>query len=97
MVSRIGPVIAVSSIATVDSTVRRTDMVSEGITGGISVFAADTDLLTTLDATLADGEWLDNATSTYPAVVLGSVAAEKLGIVDVADQLRVLIGDSGSP
>jgi putative ABC transport system permease protein len=94
MVSRIEPVVAVSSIATVDSTVRRTDLVSEGINSGISVFAADTDLLTTLDASLADGEWLDNATSTYPAVVLGSVAAEKLGIVDVADQLRVRIGDT---
>ena len=93
MVSRIKPVIAVSSIATVDATVRRTDAVSEGINGGISVFAGDVDLLTTLNATLADGVWLDDATSTYPAVVLGSVAAEKLGIVDVSDQLRVLIGD----
>ena len=94
MVSRIKPVLAVSSIATVDSTVRRTDQVSEGINSGISVFAADADLLTTLDATLADGEWFDNATSTYPAVVLGSVAAKKLGIADVADQLRVRIGDT---
>ena len=42
---------------------------------------------------MADGEWLDEATSTYPAVVLGSVAAQKLGIVDVADELRVRIGD----
>jgi putative ABC transport system permease protein len=93
MVSRIKPVVAVSSIATVDATVRRTDAVSEGINGGISVFAGDVDLLTTLKATLADGVWLDDATSTYPAVVLGSVAAQKLGIVDVSDQLRVLIGD----
>ncbi len=93
MVGRIGPVTAVSSIATVDATVRRTDAISEGINGGITVFAADTGLLTTLNLSLADGEWLDPATSTYPAVVLGSVAAEKLGIVDVADQLRVRIGD----
>jgi putative ABC transport system permease protein len=94
MVGRIGPVSAVSSIATVDATVRRTDAISEGINGGITVFAADKDLLTTLNASLADGEWLDDATSTYPAVVLGSVAAQKLGIVDVADELRVRIGDN---
>jgi putative ABC transport system permease protein len=92
MVSRIRPVTAVSSIATVSATVRRTDAISEGINGGITVFAADAGLLTTLNMSLADGEWLDAATSTYPAVVLGSVAAQKLGIVDVADQLRVRIG-----
>lgn len=94
MVSRIGPVTAVSSVATVaDAAVRRTDLVSAGITGGISVFAADAGLLTTLRASLADGEWLNAATSTYPAVVLGSVAAQTLGIVDVADGLRVRIND----
>ena len=58
------------------------------------MFAADQGLLTTLKASLADGQWLDAATSTYPAVVLGSVAAQKLGIVDVADELRVRIGDN---
>ena len=95
MVRRIGPVTAVSSIATVTgATVRRTDAISAGINGGITVFAADDALLTTLNASLADGEWLDDATSTYPAVVLGSVAAQKLGIVSVADELRVRIGDN---
>lgn len=93
MVSRIAPVTAVSSIASVDAVVRRNDQISEGITSGISVYAADDGLLDTLRIDLVDGEWLDDATSTYPAVVLGSTAAEKLGIVDVGDELRVLIGD----
>jgi putative ABC transport system permease protein len=94
MVSRIAPVTAVSSIATVaNATVRRTDAVSVGINSGITVFAADKDLLKTLNASLADGQWLDDATSTYPAVVLGAVTAQKLGIVSVADELRVRIGD----
>lgn len=93
MVGRIGPVTAVSSIATIDAAVRRTDAVSDGITGGISVFAADPGLLDVLHGTLADGEWLDAATSTYPAVVLGATAAKTLGIVDVADELRVRIDD----
>ncbi|MDO8363314.1 MAG: ABC transporter permease [Actinomycetota bacterium] len=92
MVSRIGPVTAVSSLTTVDATVRRTDAISEGITGGISVFAADEGLLDTLHARLLDGRWLDAATSAYPAVVLGTTAATKLGIVDVADGIRVYIG-----
>lgn len=93
MVSHIGPVTSVSSIATVAGAVRRTDTISSGITSGISVFAADADLLDTLHATLHDGRWLDAATSTYPATVLGSIAAAKLGIVDVADELRVRIND----
>ena len=93
MVSRIGPVTAVSSISAVDAVVRRSDVVSEGITNGISVYAADPGLLDTLHIDLVDGQWLDAATSTYPAVVLGSVTAEKLGITDVSDELRVMIGD----
>jgi len=93
MISRIGPVTAVSSIASVDVNVRRTDAVSEGITGGISVFAVDDGLLTTLRATMLQGKWFDGATAAYPAVVLGQTAAAKLGITNVGDGLRVLIGD----
>ncbi len=93
MVSRIKPVTAVSSLASVTTVVRRSDAVSEGVTGGIATFATDPGLLATLHGTVADGKWLDAATAEYPAVVLGSVAAQKLGIIDVADGLRVLIGD----
>ena len=93
MVSRIGPVSAVSSIATIEASVRRSDVISDGITSGISVFAADPGLLETLHGSMADGHWLDAASSTYPAAVLGSVAAQKLGITSVADQLRVRIDD----
>jgi putative ABC transport system permease protein len=92
MVSRIGPVTAVSSITTIDVTVRRSDTVSEGITGGIAVYAADRGLAETLNMELADGEWLTPATSELPAVVLGSTAAATLGISDVADEVRVIIG-----
>lgn len=92
MVSRIGAVTDVSSLSTVEgATVRRTDLVSEGITGGISVFAADVGLLDALRAELVDGRWLDEATSTYPAAVLGSTAAGQLGVTSVADGQRVHI------
>lgn len=93
MISRIGPVTGVASITTVDATVRRTDAVSEGITGGISVYAADVGLLDALHMELADGSWLSAPTSEYPAVVLGTEAAATLGIVDVGDELRVMIGE----
>lgn len=92
MVGRIGPVRTVSSISSIsNATVRRTDLISEGITGGISVFAADTGLLDTLHVELADGVWLNDATSTYPATVLGATAAQQLGVRNVADGQRVYI------
>jgi putative ABC transport system permease protein len=93
MVSRIGPVSSVSSIATVSAAVRRTDAVSDKITNGISVFAADPGLLTALHAHMIDGHWLDQASSTFPSVVLGQTAAAKLGITSVSQQLRVRIND----
>jgi putative ABC transport system permease protein len=80
MIGRIGPVESVSAIEGVDATVRRTNYISKEETGGISVVAADLDLLTTLGATLRRGVYLDAAKSRYPAVVLGSKTAERLGI-----------------
>ena len=92
MVGRIGPVTAVSSLTTLTTaTVQRTDQVDTGITGGISVFAADPGLADTLHASLASGKFLDAATAQYPAVVLGATAAQKLGVTNVADGLRVHI------
>jgi putative ABC transport system permease protein len=80
MIGRVRPVEEVAAIETVDATVRRTNYIPEEETGGISVAAADVDLLTTLGATLRSGEFLDAAIARYPAVVLGSKAAERLGI-----------------
>jgi putative ABC transport system permease protein len=80
MISRIGPVEAVSALEGVEATVRRTKYIPEAQTGGISVMAADVDLLTTLGATVRSGVYLDAAKARYPAVVLGAKAAERLGI-----------------
>lgn len=92
MVSRIGAVTDVSSLTTVEgATVRRSDLVSEGITSGISVFAADTGLLATLHGEMREGRWLDETTSTFPAVVLGSTAADLLGVTSIDDEVRVYI------
>jgi putative ABC transport system permease protein len=93
MLRRIGPVEEVSSVTSVDATVRRTDLIASDRTGGITVKAADTALLDTLVGDMADGEWLDESRADLPVVVLGSVAAERLGITDVGDGVQVWLGD----
>ena len=98
MIGRIGPVEEVASVESVDATVRRTPYISEEETGGIGVAAADTDLPATLGATLRAGVFLNAATARYPAVVLGSIAAQRLGIdrvgvnVWLADRWFTVVG-----
>jgi putative ABC transport system permease protein len=91
MIARIGPVEYASSVATVDATVRRTDQIDEGRTGGISVTAADLDLLEALRADVGAGSWLDEASQNLPTVVLGNTAARRLGIDEPG--VRVWLGD----
>jgi putative ABC transport system permease protein len=93
MLRRIGPVEEVSSVTSVDATVLRTDLAPSDQTGGITVKAADTQLLETLVGEMADGEWLDEARAGLPVVVLGSVTAERLGITDVGDGVQVWLGE----
>ncbi|MFE7427540.1 ABC transporter permease [Streptomyces sp. NPDC057545] len=81
MVRRIGPVRSASAVGAVSgATVHRTDKTDQRDTGGITVQAARLDLLDTLGVTVAKGTWLNAATAKYPAVALGSVTAERLGI-----------------
>jgi putative ABC transport system permease protein len=87
MAARIGPVQEVSSIATVSTTVRRSPAIPKTDTGGISVVAVERNLLKTLNGTMATGRFIDAATERYPAVVLGSKAAERLGIDRVGRQV----------
>ncbi|MEU0836017.1 ABC transporter permease [Streptomyces sp. NPDC005969] len=81
MVSRIPGVTGVSAVGAVqDVTVRRNDKINSSTTNGIAVQAARTNLLDALSGTVRSGSFLNEATSRYPTVVLGSVAAERLGI-----------------
>ncbi len=93
MIGRIGPVESTSTISSVDANVYRSDLVDEGQTAGITVQAVDYTLLDSLAGTVADGKWLDTATGAYPTVVLGSVAAERLGIDEVTGTQQVWLGD----
>ncbi len=93
MVSRVGPVEQVASISETGANVYRTDLVPEGQTGGITVKAVDENLLATLQGQMASGIFLDEAASDLPVVVLGSVAAERLGVTDGAGGTVVWLGD----
>lgn len=80
MVARIPGVIGVSAVGLVpDAVVRRTDRIPSATTSGIAVQAARSNLLDALGGTVRSGAFLNQATGRYPAVVLGSVAAQRLG------------------
>ncbi|WP_214326784.1 ABC transporter permease [Nonomuraea sediminis] len=73
------------------ATVRRNDLIAGEVSLGISVQATSLDLLRTLDGRVRSGTWLNAATERHPAVVLGSVAAERLGLT--APDAQVWIGN----
>jgi putative ABC transport system permease protein len=87
MLRRVGPVERVAATGNTDATVRRSDLIPEVETGGISVLAADPALLGTLGGELSDGRFLNRATARYPAVVLGAKAAERLGVTGAGRQV----------
>ncbi|MGW4835597.1 ABC transporter permease [Streptomyces globisporus] len=91
MVGRIEGVQDVGATADLDATVRRTEKVDEDDTGGIAVKATTADLLRVLRGEVGSGGWLNAATGRYPSVVLGHVAAERLGITEPGRQ--VWLGD----
>ncbi|MFC8825463.1 ABC transporter permease [Streptomyces sp. NPDC057137] len=93
MISRIGPVEKVAATGTVDGAkVYRNDRVPAAESGGMVVQAARPKLPETVGARLADGVWFNAATERYPAVVLGSSAAERLGIGEASPDVRVHLG-----
>jgi putative ABC transport system permease protein len=92
MIARIPPVESVTAIGYVPgATVRRTAAVPAVEGGGISVIAAQPGLLGTLGGSVARGTFLNAATAGYPAVVLGAVAAQTLGIDRVPPGTQVYV------
>jgi putative ABC transport system permease protein len=92
MIARIPPVESVTAIGYVPgATVRRTAAVPAIDSGGISVYAAQPGLLGTLGGGVAAGTFLNAATARYPAVVLGAVAAQTLGIAQVGPATQVYL------
>jgi putative ABC transport system permease protein len=92
MIARIGPIEKTSMLSAVNANVYRNDLIPQGKTGGISVQAVDQDLLDLLGGSIADGVWFDTARADFPNVVLGWIAAERLGIPQVSGVQQVWLG-----
>ena len=90
-VARIPSVETTAATYPVDANAYRNDYMSPDETNALSVRAADLELLDTLAGSMADGRFLDEATSAYPAAVLGSVAAERLGVTDLDERAFIVV------
>lgn len=93
MIRRLAPVHGAAAVADVSTTVRRTDRIPAYETNGIGVQAVEPSLLSTLQARLRTGTFLNRATARYPAVVLGAKTAELLGIDSLDGSPQVFIGN----
>ncbi len=93
MTGRLDGVERVSAQVDVAANVFRSDYIPTTRTGGLTVKAVDAGILGTLKGTVAEGRFLDGPTDRYPLAVLGSVAAERLGIRDLSEPPRVWIGN----
>jgi putative ABC transport system permease protein len=80
MVARLDPVEQVATERATEATIRRTNYIPAEQTNGISVLAADTNLLASLNGAVKEGVFLNEANIRYPTIVLGSIAAERLAI-----------------
>lgn len=93
MVRRVPPVRSAASVSRLDTTVSRTE--HDTRQNGLSVLAAEPELLTTVEGQLRTGSFLGPRTESLPVVVLGSVAADRLGIVELDGAPTVRI--AGAP
>ncbi|MFC4123028.1 ABC transporter permease [Nonomuraea zeae] len=91
MVRRIDGVTNASQTGETGVIVRRNDLIPSGISLGITVQATSLDLVETVDGKIKQGTWLNAATERQPVVVLGAVAAERLGLS--SPDVQVWIGN----
>jgi putative ABC transport system permease protein len=95
MIRHIGPVLADSAIGDVGANVEiyRNDRVPVADTNAITVFAAQTSLLSTLQGHVARGRFLNGATEHFPAVVLGATTSRVLGVDRADGSTQLWLGD----
>ncbi|MES9505683.1 ABC transporter permease [Streptomyces sp. NPDC000609] len=89
MVERIGPVRHATATADVDARIRRSDVVPEERTAGVTAQAVRTDLLSALGGEVGRGVWLTPAGERLPTAVLGAVAADRLGITRTGETIMM--------
>ncbi len=92
-IERIPTVETTAAVYELDVNVYRSDYIEPDRTNALTVAATDPALLDTVAGTIDEGRFLDESTSAYPNAVLGSVAAERLGITDLDERVFVQIGD----
>lgn len=93
MIGRIGPVTDVQATGVIRANVYRHPLIPSLNTNAISVRAASLDLPRIVGMTVADGRYLNEATAQLPVAVLGSAAAQRLGIDRVVPGLRIWLGN----
>ncbi|MXZ51979.1 MAG: ABC transporter permease [Acidimicrobiaceae bacterium] len=91
-VGRVATVEAASAVYSIDVGAYRNELVPADRTGGIQVFGTDPGLVRTLNGGVAHGSFLTAATTSYPAAVVGSVAAERLGIRNLDQPVLLYVG-----
>ncbi len=72
--------------------VYRSSLIPVGETGGLQVRATSPNLPSVLTTGIAHGAWLNEGTARLPVAVLGSVAAQQLGIDRVDPDQRIWLG-----
>ncbi|MGW7620705.1 ABC transporter permease [Streptomyces antimycoticus] len=88
MVRHIAPVENAAATGSVKGAkVYRNDRIPKAASRGIGVLGAGLGLPRTVGLHMAAGTWLNGAQSRYPAVVLGTTAAENLGITTPGAQI----------
>ena len=92
MIARIGPVIRVEATGATDANVYRSPLIPAINTNGLSVQAASLELPATVGTTVASGRYLNAATARLPVAVLGSAAAQRLGIDRLYPRERIWVG-----
>ena len=91
MVRRIAPVIGVADTGSTGQSAYRSPYIPTVNTNALSVDATSLNLLAEVGTTVAEGAFLNAATATQPAVVLGAAAGQRLGIDRVIPGERVWI------
>jgi putative ABC transport system permease protein len=91
MVARIPPVLAAAATGELSVSVYRNNLIPSGRTNSLSVLAADHGLLRAVGGHVVVGRWLGQVDPSYPSVVLGAVAAQRLDVWTPGT--RVWIGD----
>ncbi len=70
----------------------RSSLIPAANSGGLQVRATTLNLLSVLNTAVARGSWLNAGTAREPVVVLGTVAAQRLGIDRVHADQRIWLG-----